>query len=447
MHYICTQIQGTENVQPIHVFSKIKKKIRHFSSDKDSRTIVKNSFSLLVIQGTNFLLPLIVLPYLIKTIGLERFGLVSFAQAFMSYFIIFIDFGYNLLTTREISLVRDDKKAVSRIVSTVLITKSILTVIAFIILFTVVSLIPALSVNALLYYVSFFLVLGQSFMPPWFFQGIEKMKYLTYVNFFSKVIFTVMIFFLITKKEEYIYVTFFLSLGNIVSSIIALYIMKKKFGVEYLFPKSYSLKKELANGWHIFLSNFSTTAYINSNLVILAFFASPIIVGYYSIADKVLYALRQVLIVFFQAIYPQVCKQALEGPGQLKTFFKKYFPALLTIMFLLCLLLFLCADLIVLLAIGHAEPTISLLLRLVSFVPVIISLNIPACQTFLAYDFKKSYSFILFSGSVLNILLNVVLASYFGATGTVTAVICTEIYITAGLSLILKYRHKEYSLI
>jgi IS30 family transposase len=61
-------------------------------------------------QGLNFVLPLKPLPYLLHVLGLSKFELISFAQAIIQYFILFTDYGFNLVATKEISLNRDNKQ-------------------------------------------------------------------------------------------------------------------------------------------------------------------------------------------------------------------------------------------------------------------------------------------------------------------------------------------------
>jgi PST family polysaccharide transporter len=273
------------------------------------------------------------------------------------------------------------------------------------------------------------------------------MKYLTYLNLVAKIIFTVLIFILITKPGDFIYVTLMYSLGNIISGIFALCIMNKKFHIRFIYPPGFKLVDELKKGWYVFLSNFSINAYINSNLFILGLFANNIILGYYSIADKILYAFRQVLNVFFNATYPQACQKAIVNHFELRRFFKRYFYPFLLFIFLLCLLLFITAEPITIFLSGKTVPEIIFAIRLLSFVPVIICLNIPAFQTLLVYNFQKSYMTVLVSFSVLNIILNLLLTPALSMKGTAISIILTETFITIGLYIVLTIRHKHHTII
>jgi PST family polysaccharide transporter len=77
---------------------------------EDFKTILNNFFSLTLLKVLTYILPLITFPYLIRVLGVEKFGLIMFAQATMYYFEIVVDFGFNLSATREVALNAEKKK-------------------------------------------------------------------------------------------------------------------------------------------------------------------------------------------------------------------------------------------------------------------------------------------------------------------------------------------------
>ena len=423
------------------------KKINHIVSEKETKTLLSNFFYLGIIQGTNFLLPLLVLPYLISVLGLSNFGLVSLAQSLAFYWTMLVEYGFNLSTTRQIALHKEDPELLSDIVSRTVLTKGLLLLFSAIAFFILIYTVPYFSAHRSLYSISFMMVIGQACIPVWFFQGMEKMKFITYINVVSKVILTLSIFFFITRPSDLVYVCFFYGLGNFIPGLVGIWLMFRRFGVRFRWPAGYHFMQELKTGWYIFLSHFSINICTNSNIFILGFFASGTVVGYYSIAEKVANIARQLLLIFFQTTYPAVCKQMARGHEALLAFYRKYFIPFSVFIVILCAGIFIFSDYIVIFFAKQAVPQISTAIRWLILVPVIVLMNMPPFQTLLAYNYQKSYMVVFMIGSALNIALNIILANYFSLWGTIAAVILTELFISVGMHLILYYRHPAQKII
>jgi len=412
-----------------------------FNKLKTSK-MVENFFYLTGLQFFNYLLPLITLPYLINILQPEKYGLTVYAQTVMLYFIVFIDYGFNLTATRQISINKNNNIKITEVFNNVITTKLFLLIVSLIILAVLIFSIPKFSNNWLLYLFTSGVLIGQVFFPIWLFQGLQEMKYLMYFNFLSRAIFTVLVFVVIKSPTDFVYVNLLSSLGSILIGILSILFVVKKYNIRFKIVSKEKIKFELKDGWMVFLSNFSIQMYMSSNIIILGVYANDNSIGNYSVAEKIMLILRQLLGVFSQVIYPHIC-QLTTTPQLIKSFFKKTFLPFISLIFVMCFMLFAFAGKIVFLMTGKEYAEIVLLIRILSFVPLIVGLNIPAYQTLLAFNYKNAYSGVLIIGAIINVILNFVLAYFFGAYGTAVSVLITELFITTALITMLKLKFQK----
>ncbi|MBP8944534.1 MAG: flippase [Paludibacteraceae bacterium] len=410
-----------------------------FFSSPTRKKLTENFLSLSVLQGLNYLLPLITLPYLVRVLGPEKYGLVAFAQAFIAYFGILTDYGFNLSATREISVQRENKEKISAIFSSVMLIKFVFLILSFILMSVLVFSIHKFRNEWLLYFLTFGTVLGQVLFPIWFFQGIEKMKYITWLNIIAKTIFTVLVFVIIRQKTDYIYVPFLGALGTIISGILALGIIRKHFKVNFHLPSKNEVIHQLREGWYIFISTVAISLYSISNTFILGLFASNTIVGYYSGAEKIINAVQGLLSPVSQTIYPHISKIASESKERALKFLQKITILIGSSSFVLSLLIFLLAEVVVKILLGGQYLESIKVLRILSFLPFIVGLsNIFGIQTLLTFDYKKAFSNILIIASLINITLAFILVPFFFHIGIAFAVVISETFVTIAMFVYLQ---------
>jgi len=334
---------------------------------EEFQSLFSNFISLTLLQGLNYLLPLITLPYLVKRLGIDNFGLLSFATATVAYFGILTDYGFNLTATKEISMNRDNKSKVVEIFSSVMSIKFLLLLFSFLLLNIVIFSFERFSKDWLIYILSFGSVVGQFLFPIWFFQGMEKMRYMTYLNLIAKLIFTIAIFLFIEKKDDIYLVPLFFSLGAIVAGLLSLYIIYKEFNIGFKLQKLSKLKEYLAQGWHVFLSRFYVSMYTSTNLLLLGLFTNTTVVGYYSIAEKIVLAIAGLYEPLNQTLYPYLARKYKENFNEFRILLKNISLLFISTTLILFLLSQYYVKELVYLVNGEYETTITFLLTLFLF--------------------------------------------------------------------------------
>src|SRR5690554_35517 len=290
-------------------YNKVLALFKKLTNSEDKKRLLGNFLSLSGLQVFTYILPLITLPYLVRVLGVEKYGLVMFAQSFIMFFNILVDYGFNLSATREIAVNRDNKAKVTEIYSSVMTIKVLLLGASFAVLSGIVFSVEKFTPDATLYLLTFLMVVGQALFPIWYFQGMEKMKYITIINILSRVLFTVAIFVFVHQESDYLYVPILNGLGACVGSIYALWLIKSSFNQKFEFQSLKVLKQHFKDSTEFFLSRVSVSIYTSANAFVLGLFTNNTMVGYYSIAEKLYRAIQSFYGPITQALYPYIAKE------------------------------------------------------------------------------------------------------------------------------------------
>jgi len=401
-------------------------KLQNKFKSEDNKRLLTNFLSLSVLQGANFILPLISLPYLVRILGTEAFGLVMFAQAVIMYFVILTDYGFNLSATREISIYRDNIEKVAEIFSTVIFIKFILLLVSFILLSIIIFSFEKFRTDWYIYYLTFGMAIGQVLFPVWFFQGVEKMKYITILNIIAKLIFTVSIFIFIQKVEDYFYVPILNSLGFIVAGLISLWIVFHDFKIRLVAPNYKSVRNMFFESSNLFISNLSVTLYTASNTIILGLFTDNNTVGIYASIEKLVLAIKNLYVPLYQALFPWLSKKHKDDIAPI---IKKMIPyiALIGVFFTVVLVIF--AKEILTLVYNRAEIIeYATVFQIMALISIFASLNMLFNMLYLTSvkAYKERMAVMLKSG-LFNLITVIILTYFYSLYGTAIAITSTEL--------------------
>jgi len=391
------------------------------------RRLIQNFTSLSILQIANYLFPLIVLPYVVRVLGPAKYGLINFAAAFIAYFNLISDYGFSLSGTKEISIIRDDKKKLSKTFSTILTIKLLLSIFSFLVFISIVYFIPFFKNNWEVYVLSYGFVIGGVLFPSWFYQGMEQMKYITIIQVVIRSIVTVLIFLLIKEESDYLLLVLLNSTAQIMIGIFGVVISLVKFKIKFRLPSFEEIKNQLKSGWNIFQSMIAINIYTTSNTFILGLFASETVVGYYAAADKIRMAFQGIQSVLSQTVFPYVNSLVKQSYEKYILFIKRLLKLEFVIGFSISLLLFVFSPQLAELILGNKFEVSGELLRIISALPFLISLsNVFGIQIMLPLGYDRAFNKIISSAALLHISLLMIIVPVYFAVVTSSAVVITE---------------------
>ncbi len=415
----------------------------------DQRTfkrLMDNFLSLSILQAVNYIVPLITFPYLVRVLGIEGFGLFSFVMAVINYGVIITDYGFDLSATKHISTHSNNPLKINEIFSSVLIIKTMMAVLFFLFVVLLTVTVDKFSENALLYIYAFGLVMGQVLFPVWFFQGIEKMRYITILNAVAKIIFMLAIFAFVKEQSDLYLVFVFNSIGAMIAGILALQIAKNKFNVLFSWQSREKLLFYLKDAWYIFTSRIAVQLYQSMNVIILGFFASNTLVGYYSIVEKIIRAVGSIMISLTRALYPYLNKVYEESLALFYTRNSQLAVFIFVIMLPVALLVYLYTPEILGLVMGMTPPNLVVtLLHIYAPVLAIYLYGNQFTNMLVILNEKKLLNDIVVTAGVLNILIAPVVIYYYSVLGLIwlNIAIAIFIYVTKGYFIFYKFRKRD----
>lgn len=409
-----------------------------------NKILLQNFFSLGILHTVNYILPLLTIPFLVRVLHPEYYGLIAYSSSIISILILLTDYGFNLTATREVSLNRSNNIKLNQIFSSVLTVKLFLVITCLCLIFLSVNSIPKLKEYSTLYYLHFGMVIGSFLQPLWLFQGLERMKYITIIDVGIKTVFTLSLFFFISGPEDFLVVPIIYSLSSITSGLFTLIFAYKKFNLRISIPPFSTIKDYIFDGWHIFVSNLGVNLYTNGTIFILGFITNNTTVGYFAATEKIVRAMRKLYAPIGQALFPSIGYRIEKDKTQGIDFLRKSGTIISIIMLIISSLIFLYAKDIVTLLLGNQYNQSIILLKIMAFIPFTYTINnLIGVQMLVNLGHGKIYGIIISVISIAGLISGYTLIKSNGIEGAAYNLVLVELLSLFSLLFLSSFLHKK----
>lgn len=302
----------------------------------NNKSVIENYFFMTILQVLNSFFYLLIYPYLIRVLGIEYYGKFVFTTSIITYFIFFINFGFDLPATKFIAQNLNNHSSIERVVSNIFTAKILLFLISLLIVFILPVFFDFVNRNFTLFIICFSQTLFYVIFPQWFFQAIQKMKIVTCIQLTLKVLSLPFIFFLIKSKEQLELYAFIVSASSIIGSLIAFYIVRVKFRIViHLSPLS-ELYNWFKESIPFFLSNSAGVIKEQSITLIIGSYFGMKEVAIYDLANKIISIPKTLFTSVNAAIFPKIINSI--SSEKVKQIIRlEYFISILVILLVLAL--------------------------------------------------------------------------------------------------------------
>lgn len=398
--------------------------------EKEKKILWENLFSQYIVQGANYILPLVTFPYLVRTLGASQFGVINYVMSLMQYFILLTDYGFNFTATRAISLNRVNNVQIGKYFTTVYYIKFVFLVISFVIVSLLILFIPIINNIRYVCYATFIAVIGNFLYPIWLFQGLEKIKIIAIINLISRLIATILIFILVKNQNQVVLASVLQCIPVVISGLIALFVAFIVLKIKLKAPLYDDIKHALIEAWPLFLSMLYSSIFSNAPILVLGFFADMKIVGYYTIAFKIVQVFINLHIPISVTIYPRLGYLFMTSRERALKLIKVVLNWGTPAFFMTTSSLFLMSSLFTTIIYGEGNVQISLLVKIMSILPLAIFLdNIFGVLILLNNKGERQYMKSMAYGGVSCLIFLGLFVPHYKAYGAAISFVLSELII------------------
>lgn len=406
------------------------KKIDSLLKNEDINRLAKNFFSLSVLKIVNLILPFVTLPYLIKTLGLEKYGAIVLGLSLIAYFQSLTDYGFNLSATREIAKHRDSRRQLSFIYSKTQTSKLYLLLLSFVIIIPLVLIVPQFREDSTVYLLLCLMLVGQSLFPEWFFRGIEQMGYITILDVLIKAGFTIGVFSLIKSPDDYWLYPALFGLSYLFVAVLSHILVIHKFKLNFYFIKPSKVIKNLKLGFPLFINQFMPNFYNNTTTFLIGLLLGKQAAGLFGAIRQITNLLNVLNSVVSTVIFPYLVRRQ----EKFEVFSKLYLIGFIIISSFLALIH---KPIFQWIGINNTDSTITFFI-LVAGINFIVAYSIYSTNYLIARGYDKVVMKITFTASITGLLTSYPLISTFGIIGGAANIAFAQLLM--GGSAFLMYR-------
>ncbi len=400
------------------------------------QTVFKNTFWLTVAEIIARVLGLVLVIYIVRTLGAQEYGKFVFALSFASVLSIFSDLGIMDISTREFSRDRNNEQRFNSTFTLELLLCAITFVISVATSFFIVS---DYSIRMMVWILTVF-VLSNSLFAMVFslLRARQKMEYEAVVKIVQAVANTVVVcavIFFVPSAQNIGY-------GYMVSNIVVLLFLLVFFSI-FIQPLKFKWEKSSLNilriSWPLSLGFMASWIYMSINSIMLGYFNLITENGWYGAAFKIAIVAVIPANLIIRSFYPLLSNFFVSSKEKLQKAWDYFTESMLFLTIPTVVGGYVLAPKIIETFYGNDFTPSVVALQLLMLVIGISFLNYPYTIMLVAAEQQKKNFLIMVGGALVNVILNLIFIPRYGFSGAIISTIISSALVFFSTVVLFKY--------
>ncbi|HVI55389.1 MAG TPA: oligosaccharide flippase family protein [Luteibacter sp.] len=398
------------------------------------RHIATNVIALYAVQGMQYVFPLMVLPIITRSIGPDRYGLLSFWQALAALLSLVVDYGFNYTSIRALNQT-DSVECRSAIFWSTAWAKLVLLFPASIILVIASVSVPN-EAPPFLVFAAWLSVLGAAISPAWFFIATRQNVAAAVISAGASLVSLLAMWLFVSIPSDFNRAAL-IQLGMPLVAAIALSMYrwaKLNAGTPRFDAKDVALR--LREGFPLFVMTLGAGAYSSFNPFLLGLVSTSPQIADYALGERLVRAAKNTVQPILVAMYPYAA-EGDRGSNTLRTNLRRAGVATLALSVVVSLVLAVLSPFAIWVVSGTAfVGAISTTRILSANVAVITAGHLIGVQYLVARGRERLVTIITVVAVPIHVVTFMVAGHRFGAVGGAIAYVGVECLVTIAFGVV-----------
>lgn len=391
-----------------------------------NRKLLESFLALFSMDVFGYAIGFITFPYLTHILGAEKFGLIAFAASVCGYFRLITTYSFSQTAPRDVALAKDHQ-VLKKVFSSIFWTKLCLLGIVSLLYFPLILSVPFFNQNVDVYMALYLGLLGDALFPVWFFQGIERMRFITGCNLAARLITSIAIFSFVNGPNDVAMAALLQSTTELLAGVMALVILFRSYSFVFAKPDVAAILHQLKGGWIYFWSGLAANLYLGTDTVLLGIMTNNTVVGYYTSALKLVEVGKKIINTSATAIFPRASSLMKESVDEMQLFLGKWLKYLAVMGFFIGITGSLLSDFIVQIVLGDGFERAAMVFSVMIWIPGIIAFTqIHLNITMLIRGWASEFRRVVVGGAIVNFIIIFPLIHFYEEIGIAIAMLVTE---------------------